>query len=707
MLQSLASFLRRYSYPILGLLFVLFIILFFVAQGIESKQHIRYLSQITQLENEENRYSMELFRSRFRLRSDYDGLVSAERTIHQLLSELQAPPTYLDQERTALLQNLVTQLKQRFTEKLELISQFKSAKALYGNSVRYLPELHQQIEQATLENENSLTYAIHIFAEDMLTYLVTENNQQRSELLDRIGLYQKMAVSGQFPQEDAMEIAVTLLRHSRLILINLPLVESLLGKALVIEIPETLATIRETYLAGYKVQQQQTELSTNLLLLFTLVLFFVLIGAVINLRNTYSALEKSHDTLEQRVSERTTELAQAKEYAEKITHSMVEALLVTNEQGEILSFNPAAETLSGYTGELLQSLSVTQLLGEEVLKQHYPGGETRFHNGSGQEIPIEISRSTLTDSRNNSIGYTFVFHDLRERKHIEQQQQFLAFQSGVAEMGVTVMHNIGNIITGISGNLTRIKRSGVQLEKVVMMFESFAQQIRHHQQNALPENSTDEQTLLLNKSEAVFREGGKTLRNIIQGDLQKPLNTLSEEVIQIGNLLKLHKNESHPNSFKSTFDLHALLVDVIASRNQQIQQNRIQVNITIDDDIHQITLPRNQFMQMMIHMVDNSIAAIVLRADAMQGEQETGVIHFHASKTSLSEWQLQIEDNGTGITEEVQKEIFNFGFSTQHAKTGYGLHSVGNFVKSVDGEIKLLKMEGKPGATFSIIFPFT
>ena len=55
----------------------------------------------------------------------------------------------------------------------------------------------------------------------------------------------------------------------------------------------------------------------------------------------------------------------------------------------------------------------------------------------------------------------------------------------------------------------------------------------------------------------------------------------------------------------------------------------------------------------------------------------------------------------------IQKEIFNFGFSTQHGKTGYGLHSVGNFVKSVDGEIKLLKMEGKPGATFSIIFPFT
>src|SRR5210317_1073554 len=78
---------------------------------------------------------------------------------------------------------------------------------------------------------------------------------------------------------------------------------------------------------------------------------------LINKISTYFRLiEKERQlnkVLEQKVAERTAELAQAKQYMENIINYMGEALLILNPEGEINSVNPAACAMLGYPADEL------------------------------------------------------------------------------------------------------------------------------------------------------------------------------------------------------------------------------------------------------------------------------------------------------------------------------------------------------------------
>lgn len=62
---------------------------------------------------------------------------------------------------------------------------------------------------------------------------------------------------------------------------------------------------------------------------------------------------------------------------------------------------------------------------------------------------------------------------------------------------------------------------------------------------------------------------------------------------------------------------------------------------------------------------------------------------------------IEVQDSGQGIPEELQGEIFQRGFSTKEGNRGYGLALVKQSVKKLHGEINLTSEENK-GTTFSV-----
>ena len=67
--------------------------------------------------------------------------------------------------------------------------------------------------------------------------------------------------------------------------------------------------------------------------------------------------------------------------------------------------------------------------------------------------------------------------------------------------------------------------------------------------------------------------------------------------------------------------------------------------------------------------------------------------------------ELQVVDNGEGMTEEVRKRVFTPFFSTKEKKgTGMGLAVVGRIVESHEGDTYVESEPGK-GATFRVSLP--
>jgi len=142
---------------------------------------------------------------------------------------------------------------------------------------------------------------------------------------------------------------------------------------------------------------------------------------LLNKISTYFRLiEKEREMnrlLEQKVAERTAELAAAKQHLENIITHMGEALLVLNPDGAIESANPAACRMLDYSEETLRSMSIGDVFEEEEEEQAgaffgtwlealiRTGAlsriEARFIAKDGRRVPILFSRTAVKDSEGN------------------------------------------------------------------------------------------------------------------------------------------------------------------------------------------------------------------------------------------------------------------------------------------------------------------
>ncbi|MBA1446075.1 MAG: response regulator [Chromatiales bacterium] len=138
---------------------------------------------------------------------------------------------------------------------------------------------------------------------------------------------------------------------------------------------------------------------------------------LINKISTYFRLiEKElqiNRVLEQKVAERTAELAAAKQHLENIITYMGEALLVLNPEGGIESANPAACRMLDYTESDLQSLWISDVF--EEAEEEQAGAffgtwlealirtgaisriEARFIAKDGRRVPILFARTAVKD----------------------------------------------------------------------------------------------------------------------------------------------------------------------------------------------------------------------------------------------------------------------------------------------------------------------
>jgi PAS domain S-box-containing protein len=136
---------------------------------------------------------------------------------------------------------------------------------------------------------------------------------------------------------------------------------------------------------------------------------------LINKISTYFRLiEKERSInliLEQKVAERTAELAHAKQHMENIITYMGEALLVLNPDGKIMEVNPALRKMLGYSDEELLGMGIGDIFEEEEDEQAgaFMGTwlealirvgalnkiEARFITRDGKRIPILFSRTAV------------------------------------------------------------------------------------------------------------------------------------------------------------------------------------------------------------------------------------------------------------------------------------------------------------------------
>ena len=146
-------------------------------------------------------------------------------------------------------------------------------------------------------------------------------------------------------------------------------------------------------------------------------------------------LRDAHDKLEERVRQRTAELAQSEGRLRAIVETAVDGIITIDEQGNITSFNPAAVRLFGYTPQEVTGKNINLLMPAPYHDEHdgylhnYLATGTKKIIGSGREVvgqrkdgsqfpmDLAVSETLLGDRR----IFTGIVRDITERKVAAEQ----------------------------------------------------------------------------------------------------------------------------------------------------------------------------------------------------------------------------------------------------------------------------------------------
>ncbi len=140
--------------------------------------------------------------------------------------------------------------------------------------------------------------------------------------------------------------------------------------------------------------------------------------------------------------------------------------------------------------------------------------------------------------------------------------------------------------------------------------------------------------------------------------------------------------------------VEALLAELANSISGICEQRDINLVVSIDTPTHQINANPRILGSALLNLANNAIQAI--------GQQ--GTLHLHAYDGIENTVEICVIDDGPGIPENIQKDLFKPFFTTRSDGTGLGLAVVQAVARAHGGNVRLESVEGQ-GSRFIVQLP--
>lgn len=191
------------------------------------------------------------------------------------------------------------------------------------------------------------------------------------------------------------------------------------------------------------------------------------------------ALQRLAQDLESQVAERTQSLRASEERLRAIVNTAADTIITINAQGIVVSVNPAAERMFGYTASEMIGQNVKMLMPSPHREQHdgylanYKNTGFKHIIGVGREVqgqrkdgslfPLELAVSEV-----GHLGlFTGILRDVSRRKALERQVVEIASQEE-QRIGRELHDSVGQELTGLgmmAGALARRLKHGAGTEE--------------------------------------------------------------------------------------------------------------------------------------------------------------------------------------------------------------------------------------------------
>jgi PAS domain S-box-containing protein len=349
---------------------------------------------------------------------------------------------------------------------------------------------------------------------------------------------------------------------------------------------------------------------------------------------------------------------QARRRLAAIVESSDDAIIGKNLNGIVMSWNPGAEKIFGYSANEMIGRSITTIIPPALLEdeqrilktigrgeriEHF---ETVRQTKSGELIDVSLTVSPVKDEAGRVIGIAKTARDITQQKKVEQTLRMTERLASVGRMAATVAHEINN-----------------PLEAMMNL---------------------------------VYLAKGSAALNDIQGFL----NAIDEELNRISQITKQTLGFYRETIAPSAMRVGEMLNPLISMLGRRARNRRIEIRPEIRQDPEIYAVP-GEIRQLIANFLNNSIDAV----------ESNGAIRIRIGANGLKRQHLTgiritIADSGPGIPPSARSKLFEPFFTTKKdVGTGLGLWVCMNIVQRHHGSIRM-KSSTRPGRSWTVFSVF-
>lgn len=313
-------------------------------------------------------------------------------------------------------------------------------------------------------------------------------------------------------------------------------------------------------------------------------------------------------------------------------------------------------------------------------------GEICNQNRQGKKIWNNTSVSPMFNVEGERSGYLAIRIDITEQVELRQEREQRAYEGGIEEISASILHNIGNAVTGAEYQLLQLNKRFGMLNRVVVYLQQLATQ------TPLPEG----ESVRLEKLSQVladFLHSGSTV-------LEQEASTFSH----IEGIIAAQRQLVQGGVWMSRFGLSEAVYEVQQLMQSILGKYRTTLELNLEKAPVAVTLPKSPFQQALANLLKNCCESI---GEMIQDKRiEEGVVSITIRQLKDGEqFEVIVEDNGGGIAEDQMEEIFCRGVTSKETGTGQGLHSIALFAQNLQGSVEAFSDGEGQGARFVLTLP--
>jgi PAS domain S-box-containing protein len=429
------------------------------------------------------------------------------------------------------------------------------------------------------------------------------------------------------------------------------------------------------------------------------------------------------------IQTRDTALRESQQRLSLLVQNTPVGVVVWNPNLEYIEWNKSAERIFGYSeaeaiGKKIQMVipesawsqvdhTVTQLLTNT-------GGERSTNQNvtkDGRLITCSWYNTPLLDANGRVVAVASLVDDITQRVHAEEElkrahdelehrvedrtrelkeahAQLLetAHRAGMAEIATSVLHNVGNVLTGVNasasfiGETERASRIN-NMPRVVEMLNANRKDLGNfltHDEKGkqLPDYMEALTEHLLKERDAILNE----------------IDSLNKNIEHIRNIVSMQQSYAGVSGVVEWISLPELIEDAIRINSAGLGRHSIEIRREYGE-VPRVGTEKHRVLQILVNLLSNAKYALTSKTE---GERRITVRLGMEKENAV---RIDVADTGVGIAADDLSRIFRYGFTTRREGHGFGLHSSAMAAQALGGSLTGVSAGAGEGAIFTLILP--